>query len=1594
MRDMIGLGNLGVRNTKNLIREMSAENAKHIVDDANVLINNQFFMGNFLYSRGGSKYSSTYGITSTIYDVVNDTIIADEKLVSCPYSELSTKIKEFNPHTPWDKVEIDNISLSDGFPYGFTVDNEFHFYIRCSSTLNTTPDPDYELQMEDLTYDIYVEIILDSSGNLVNKIFYDPLSLAYIDGFDEAYSDKYLAYNPNDGYLYTYQIDNNDNINFYRSPNMFCTELDFVASIPKSSIDTTNDYLGHLHFFDGSPYLVNEYATSTEMIVYKLDAVTFEFIDSENIQMKSKYFDSSFFPSVGIVTATGYGDGDSSRKLDIANYDWLDNNTDRELLFYVNTESKFKFSGTNIDNSKTLSEMYPDSYTIPNFTITIHPYQMPDCISPWFSDSDNNITLTMEYNRADDTFVIDAVSIGLVGSIGTFTVDLPSSIPGMHNQNVVLPEFDSLVYDEIDIGVLFGTTPATNIDSAEKLFNIRYYPFQEYILQQDIDLLGFEVPAYHSELEIWNDADNVNRNFLPIADYYDKSSWNGDSSVCFRFDGNNHKISNINMPFSSWSDIALFEELKSEFGINSYVKNVKLTNAHIIGYSGAGICGEGSGITIENCFVDGIIEGDKETGGIIGYSYDSLLINKCGVEGVIKGTGDGWNFGGLIGYNEGLITKSYSLADVDANGDVGGFAGGNSGIIKNCFARGNVTGNNYGAGFVSYQNGTIENCYSAGTVNVTSNGAGFCYNDATQINCYYNTETSGFSTDDNRATPKTTEKMTYPLDESLVPKLITYSESSTVEFQEGTLSDTTAVDNALELAQVSAENNTCSFECTDSPSDDWISAVKITDQNNNVLLDSQTPEYSPTGYRDNSNQIIECSAGDTLTIEVTVEGGYDQYLYWGHNISGTLTKIADLGELSTPATHSYTWTVPDNQGLYIVSWWESYNTADSPCGNYSYAERQDFTLAIDTSVGYKEYGERIAPKIDFKKFEEIKEVNSSEIYWTEELNGKLLTIKTSVDGGSTWQTCTNGGAIPNLTSGVTGVLVKAILESNDSAVTPRLLNLIVNIDGMFIELPAYVGWDFEETWGIHEDENEGYPNFNLLEELLIYFSSRSNYEITKLLQNYAMFLDLNIISTHPQIEYTSNLPIVRTNSSRREGDKLYMSGTLVSPGPFAEEMINRDISGFCQYASGMFELGDFALNKTSPITLPDISHIVYEADLAADVAPEDTEIELVNMPSEYEIDSEAELYQYKYVMLYDGNRQEQIGYSATEGNFLKQVDRGLFDSKALNFLAGDTAYRIDVEGSYTWEDSMGPTTLHTDYKYRAGVEIDSYLRSTGESYTFIVYGGERTYTAPDIDENFSDINRGELFLDARDLEFEDQLLDRAKLEFEEMEFESWNTDEFKNWVWDESSNIDKLYFETMTLAELIKIASGITDYNEQDLVNNYSRDQIEQIISDKLHYNTTADDIDSWAFDVSKLVARLLTGEPSGAYDDWTEGEVKDFLKTMLTNEFSFGDFESKFPFKKWESMKKAKLNISINNNASIEVEYNQYGPYNYMIDFRLGDLVVVEYPDVFRAITRIIEVKEEHTQEGKKYTLTLGKEFETLIGKLKSDKDSISGRL
>jgi hypothetical protein len=97
-------------------------------------------------------------------------------------------------------------------------------------------------------------------------------------------------------------------------------------------------------------------------------------------------------------------------------------------------------------------------------------------------------------------------------------------------------------------------------------------------------------------------------------------------------------------------------------------------------------------------------------------------------------------------------------------------------------------------------------------------------------------------------------------------------------------------------------------------------------------------------------------------------------------------------------------------------------------------DKDDFYLPFN--------GTRQSPQLDISA---VGNVESSSISWQETLNSQTITIETSVDGGSTWQTATNGGAIPNLPSDPTTLDVRQVLSTTDTTVTPRLESLEVEV---------------------------------------------------------------------------------------------------------------------------------------------------------------------------------------------------------------------------------------------------------------------------------------------------------------------------------------------------------------------------------------------------------------------------------------------------------------------------------------------------------------------------------------------------------------------
>jgi hypothetical protein len=172
----------------------------------------------------------------------------------------------------------------------------------------------------------------------------------------------------------------------------------------------------------------------------------------------------------------------------------------------------------------------------------------------------------------------------------------------------------------------------------------------------------------------------------------------GGESINFTgvFNGNLHAISNatINLPSSDY--VGLFGYV----GIGGQIKNLRVVNANIVGWS--------------------------DVGGLVGYNYGDLTT--CGTTGSVAGTmtnSSVGTVGGLVGLNYGNLTSCYSTATVSGKTRIAGLAGTNYGTITACYATGSVSGYRYVAGLVGRaEGGSIICSYAAGSVTATKDSYG------------------------------------------------------------------------------------------------------------------------------------------------------------------------------------------------------------------------------------------------------------------------------------------------------------------------------------------------------------------------------------------------------------------------------------------------------------------------------------------------------------------------------------------------------------------------------------------------------------------------------------------------------------------------------------------------------------------------------------------------------------------------------------------------------------------------------------------------------------------------------------------------------
>ncbi|HRW62292.1 MAG TPA: GLUG motif-containing protein [Bacteroidales bacterium] len=225
------------------------------------------------------------------------------------------------------------------------------------------------------------------------------------------------------------------------------------------------------------------------------------------------------------------------------------------------------------------------------------------------------------------------------------------------------------------------------------------------------------------------------RNFIQTVDIdaTSSSSWDGgkgpkpigNKNVKFTgtYNGKGHAISNIKITRTSW-------QADNHVGFFGYIGNARidslgLINTTVYGYKDFGAFASINEGTISHCYTKGgTVECDwgKLMGGFVGINYSTGIIENCysniNIYASAGANTESECLGGLVGCNNGLISKCYATGRIYGNEDIGGLAGFNSGTIINCYATGDANGyyaNNYG-GIAGRNSGTIKYCYSTGDV--------------------------------------------------------------------------------------------------------------------------------------------------------------------------------------------------------------------------------------------------------------------------------------------------------------------------------------------------------------------------------------------------------------------------------------------------------------------------------------------------------------------------------------------------------------------------------------------------------------------------------------------------------------------------------------------------------------------------------------------------------------------------------------------------------------------------------------------------------------------------------------------------------------
>lgn len=353
----------------------------------------------------------------------------------------------------------------------------------------------------------------------------------------------------------------------------------------------------------------------------------------------------------------------------------VDEATLRTKDFYVNT------LGWDFDNTWKFIEgtegyMYPVLSWM-KAPLNTQIFNLPVEASLLYSDGSENIGvegihgswgqgLTFEVTKGQNlvTYVEEEKKIYIGDEEGYYTGSGDATVK-VSNVEALASVLTTTGTDEFNIYV-DKKGSITKITTAEEFINIKKNPAGDYELMNDIDMSGVE--------------------FTGIA--CEGTPFSG------TLNGNNHKVKNIKVEFSSGSDLGVFgstagAKISNIAFENIYVNGPNVNHIGLIGTASSTqldnvavtgtvygndhvglLAGDGDGVTMNNCYVWGKVEGYSQVGGLFGCTLtDGATIKNSYTNGSFTCTTRGWA-GGFIG----LIDKANSTVTITNSVSLGNCA--------------------------------------------------------------------------------------------------------------------------------------------------------------------------------------------------------------------------------------------------------------------------------------------------------------------------------------------------------------------------------------------------------------------------------------------------------------------------------------------------------------------------------------------------------------------------------------------------------------------------------------------------------------------------------------------------------------------------------------------------------------------------------------------------------------------------------------------------------------------------------------------------------------------------------------------------------